>query len=129
MYRIVALKLSSVGDTKEFRQEAKLMMYDHYFDMFDTCHVSLTIFLHSDLRPHPNVVQVLGLCTDAPFPILILEYCDGGSLESVIKKNTLSDEQIVDYAFGIARGMLHLHLNNIVHRDLAARNVLVSIHS
>jgi serine/threonine protein kinase len=42
-----------------------------------------------------------------------------------VNKAPLNDEQIIDYAFGIARGMLHLHLNNIVHRDLAARNVLV----
>jgi serine/threonine protein kinase len=27
---------------------------------------------------------------------------------------------------GIARGMLHLHLENIVHRDLAARNILLT---
>jgi serine/threonine protein kinase len=27
---------------------------------------------------------------------------------------------------GVARGMLHLHLENIVHRDLAARNVLLT---
>jgi serine/threonine protein kinase len=42
-----------------------------------------------------------------------------------VNKTVLTLEQIIDYAFGIARGMLHLHLNNIVHRDLAARNVLV----
>ena len=27
---------------------------------------------------------------------------------------------------GIARGMLHLHSNNVIHRDLAARNILLS---
>jgi serine/threonine protein kinase len=101
----VALKFSSVGNTEEFKQEAKLMI---------------------DLRSHPNVVQVLGLSLDGPFPILILEYCEGGSLESSVNKAPLNDEQIIDYAFGIARGMLHLHLNNIVHRDLAARNVLLA---
>lgn len=32
----------------------------------------------------------------------------------------------VNFALDIARGMYHLHSENIVHRDLAARNILLN---
>ena len=38
----------------------------------------------------------------------------------------MNDQQKIALIKGIARGLYHLHSNNIVHRDLAARNVLVS---
>jgi serine/threonine protein kinase len=40
---------------------------------------------------------------------------------------TLSEQQKISLIKGIARGLYHLHSNNIVHRDLAARNVLVRL--
>lgn len=38
----------------------------------------------------------------------------------------LTVQQQLTLVAGIARGILHLHNNNVVHRDIAARNVLVS---
>jgi serine/threonine protein kinase len=32
-----------------------------------------------ELSPHPNVVQVYGISIDGPQPILVLEYCPGGT--------------------------------------------------
>jgi serine/threonine protein kinase len=82
---------------------------------------------YSNIRPHPNVLQVLGVSTDGIAPAIIMEYCPGGSLDLLLFDK--SKEVAADYQFrlilGIARGMLHLHKNNIVHRDLAARNILV----
>ena len=64
---------------------------------------------------------------------MVLEYCEGGSLYSLLKSNkNLSKEEMIGIAKDIARGMLHLHTGKkgfqIIHRDLAARNVLVSIY-
>jgi serine/threonine protein kinase len=79
------------------------------------------------LPPHPNVVQVFGISRDGPHPVLILEYCDGGSLDSLLYDTSysLSLAQQLEIIHGVAKGMLHLHKSNIIHRDLAARNVLV----
>jgi STE20-like kinase len=56
-----------------------------------------------------------------------MEYCPGGSLDLLLFDPTqpLTAEYQFRLILGIARGMLHLHKNNIVHRDLAARNILV----
>lgn len=39
----------------------------------------------------------------------------------------ISPSQVEVWIRGIAAGMLHLHIENVVHRDLAARNVLLNI--
>ncbi len=79
------------------------------------------------IPPHPNIVQLLGVSIDGPQPLVVLEYCNEGSLDNVLfdtDKIKTPAEQIA-LAEAIARGVDHLHQNNIVHRDLAARNILV----
>jgi len=84
--------------------------------------------LMSKLRPHTNVVQFIGACIRPGEPLCILtEYLDGGSLLNMLKKKTLTGEDLIKIARGIAAGMLHLVSENIVHRDLAARNILLSL--
>jgi serine/threonine protein kinase len=82
---------------------------------------------YSNIRPHPNVLQVLGVSTDGIAPAIIMEYCPGGSLDLLLfdKSKPMTPDYQFRLILGIARGMLHLHKNNIVHRDLAARNILV----
>ena len=81
-----------------------------------------------ELRPHPNVVQMLGVSSDGPYPVMILEYCDGGSLDSKLfdmsKVWTVADQ--LRTVTGIAKGLYHLHKNQIIHRDISARNILMN---
>jgi serine/threonine protein kinase len=81
-----------------------------------------------ELPPHPNVVQVFGVSLDGPQPVIVMEYCAGGSLDTLLFDTNLklSDEHKIRFVRGIAAGMLHLHEHNIVHRDLAARNILLT---
>jgi hypothetical protein len=39
----------------------------------------MTDFDFRELPPHPNVVQMFGVCMDGPQPILVMEYCAGGT--------------------------------------------------
>jgi len=86
------------------------------------------IRLMMNLPPHPNVVHVFGVSLDGPQPIIIMEYCAGGSLDKLLfdSKEKLSEEYKIQLVQGIAAGMYHLHKHNIVHRDLAARNILLT---
>jgi ephrin-A len=71
---------------------------------------------------------VFGVCIDGPQPILVMEYCGGGSLDKLLfeRQQSLSENEKINFVQGIAAGMLHLHNHNIIHRDLAARNILIS---
>jgi tRNA A-37 threonylcarbamoyl transferase component Bud32 len=103
----VALKFCRHQDkVDEFLREAQLML---------------------DLPRHPNVIQMLGIAIDGPQPVIVLEYCSGGSLDKMLyrRRNRISKEEMVDWTRQIASGMYHLHQHNIVHRDLAARNILI----
>eukprot|EP00029_Vermamoeba_vermiformis_P009922 TRINITY_DN510_c0_g3_i1.p1 TRINITY_DN510_c0_g3~~TRINITY_DN510_c0_g3_i1.p1 ORF type:complete len:1064 (+),score=137.54 TRINITY_DN510_c0_g3_i1:207-3398(+) len=103
----VALKINTSATGDDFAREAKLMV---------------------ELRPHPNVVQMLGVSSDGPYPVMILEFCDGGSLDDKLfnLSHTITAQQQIDIVLGIAKGLYHLHKNNIVHRDLAVRNILMN---
>ncbi len=85
--------------------------------------------LMMQLRPHPNVVQLLGFSVhpETNSIILIIEFCEGGSLDTLLydKQEDSSLHTKLQWLTGAAKGLNHLHSNNIVHRDVAARNVLV----
>ena len=85
----------------------------------------------SGLQQHPNVVQTFGVSLDGQLPCIVLEFCEGGSLDNRLFDSdvTMTQQQKIALIKGISRGLYHLHTNNIVHRDLAARNVLVSTRS
>ncbi len=105
----VALKMSMTQATETLIREIRLMI---------------------ELRPHPNIVQILGYTVhpETSNIILILEYCDGGSLDALLfdKHTSPPMSQKIEWIKAICNGVLHLHSNNIVHRDLAARNILLS---
>eukprot|EP00029_Vermamoeba_vermiformis_P001200 TRINITY_DN1136_c0_g1_i1.p1 TRINITY_DN1136_c0_g1~~TRINITY_DN1136_c0_g1_i1.p1 ORF type:complete len:969 (-),score=158.75 TRINITY_DN1136_c0_g1_i1:37-2943(-) len=103
----VALKLNMMAQGTEFEKEARLMV---------------------TMRPHPNVVQLYGISTDGPNPVMIIEFCEGGSLDTKLYKArvNLAFKSQLQLISGIAKGLLHLHRNKIVHRDLAARNILLA---
>ena len=55
---------------------------------------------------------------------LVLEYADGGTLESYLRKNvtTFEWESQLKFAKEIASAILCLHDHNIIHRDLVSSN-------
>ncbi|XP_026482534.1 tyrosine kinase receptor Cad96Ca-like [Ctenocephalides felis] len=98
------------------------------------------------LGPHPNVVRLLGCCSDRHPILVILEFVAKGKLQQHLRDsraNTASGEarhygnthgsgaaltsrELTAYAYHVARGMEFLTAKGIIHRDLAARNVLVT---
>ena len=73
------------------------------------------------MRPHENVVMLKGVCFN-PYSIVtglqlnILtkkEYVSKGSLSSYLGQKRLSRNEEVLMIFGIAKGLHHLHCENI----------------
>jgi serine/threonine protein kinase len=40
--------------------------------------------INRELPPHPNVVRMYGISIDGPEPIIVFEYCEGGSTSFLI---------------------------------------------
>jgi serine/threonine protein kinase len=43
------------------------------------CVVCVCVCVNRELPPHPNVVQFLGISIDGPQPVIVMEYCTGGT--------------------------------------------------
>ncbi|KAL6073276.1 fibroblast growth factor receptor 3-like [Balamuthia mandrillaris] len=84
--------------------------------------------LMRNLRPHPNVVQLMGLVEEDGMPeCIVTEFLANGDLLSYLRKqDTLPPKNLISMAFDVAAGMAHLHAEGITHRDLAARNLLMT---
>lgn len=78
---------------------------------------------------HPNIVKILGICSDIPNVCIILEYMRSGSLHDIIhqQKVRLDGRNVIRVALNVSDGMEYLHSLNIIHRDLHCGNVLVSL--
>lgn len=75
----------------------------------------------TQMKPHPNLVALVGLTYSEKKAYLVIEFCEGGSLFELIHRNTeqlLTLPQQIDFIKQIAKGMEFLHSFGLVHRDL-----------
>uniref|UniRef100_A0A667G5N1 Tyrosine-protein kinase n=1 Tax=Lynx canadensis TaxID=61383 RepID=A0A667G5N1_LYNCA len=76
---------------------------------------------------HPNIVKLIGVCTQRQPIYIIMELVPGGDFLSFLrkKKDELKLKQLVKFSLDAVSGMSYLESKNCIHRDLAARNCLV----
>ncbi|XP_014670463.1 PREDICTED: tyrosine-protein kinase Abl-like, partial [Priapulus caudatus] len=78
---------------------------------------------------HPNLVQLLGVCTREPPFYIVTEFMQHGNLLDYLRstnKDDLSAVTLMYMASQVAAAMEYLESRNFIHRDLAARNCLVA---
>ncbi|MBS0351676.1 MAG: protein kinase, partial [Proteobacteria bacterium] len=74
------------------------------------------------------LVNLIGVCMDAPNYYMVMEYVPGGSLYDLLQQPTipLTYSLQIQIGFEIAAGLSHLHERGILHRDLKSLNVLLT---
>ena len=84
--------------------------------------------VHSALRPHVNVIPLLGVAHSRDgFTIYIcMEMADKTLYHYLHKEKKMpTPQQSTEWAVQIARGMQHLHKHKVAHRDLKSLNILL----
>jgi serine/threonine protein kinase len=86
--------------------------------------------LMHELRAHPNVVQLLGFCTQPA--AIVMEFLkvvqDKATLRDWIRGDDYvgaSTSTLVDIAYQICAGMAYVHSVGVLHRDMKPSNVLM----
>lgn len=74
---------------------------------------------------HPNICDLVGVAADSECFCLATDYCEGGSLLSLLV-DTSRYYEYLPIAMDIANGMAYLHSRNVIHRDLKPSNILLT---
>uniref|UniRef100_A0A8C9YA50 Tyrosine-protein kinase n=1 Tax=Sander lucioperca TaxID=283035 RepID=A0A8C9YA50_SANLU len=77
---------------------------------------------------HPNIVKLIGVCTQKQPIYIIMELVQGGDFLSFLRHegHNLKPKMLVKMTENVASGMEFLESKKCIHRDLAARNCLVA---
>ncbi|KIJ49606.1 hypothetical protein M422DRAFT_66080 [Sphaerobolus stellatus SS14] len=82
---------------------------------------------------HPNIIEYYGayISPSSSEVNVLMELCEGGSLDAVSKRlrelsKRISEKACGKLALGIFSGLDYLHKRRIVHRDIKPSNILVT---
>jgi serine/threonine protein kinase len=75
---------------------------------------------------HPNIVKLLNVVEQDGENYLILEYIQGGDLNTLQSGKALSVNRVISIALELADALTRAHHLKIIHRDLKPANVLVA---
>ncbi|XP_040198419.1 tyrosine-protein kinase Fes/Fps [Rana temporaria] len=77
---------------------------------------------------HPNIVKLIGVCTQKHPIYIVMELVQGGDFLTFLRNegSRLKMKELIGMSENAAAGMEYLESKHCIHRDLAARNCLVT---
>lgn len=117
VYLAVNLDSGSLMAVKEIKFQELSGLPNLYSQIKDE--LSIMEMLH-----HPNVVEYYGIEVHRDKVYIFEEYCQGGSLATLLEHGRIEDESIIQlYTMQMLEGLAYLHLKGIVHRDIKPDSV------
>lgn len=78
------------------------------------------------LGKHPNIVQVFDAGIVENTPYIAMEFVEGETLDSIVKRlGSLPESEVVEYGRTIALALDHAHRRGVVHRDVKPANIII----
>lgn len=75
---------------------------------------------------HPNIVEMYDVGEDDGKYFIVMEYVDGKTLKSLIKRRgALTLPEVIDIMLQLTSGIAHAHESYIIHRDIKPQNVMI----
>src|SRR2546421_2391232 len=75
---------------------------------------------------HPNICAVYGFEEIGEYSFIVMQYIEGETLATLIRRDALKSSQIVPLAQQIASALGNAHAHGIIHRDIKPKNIMVT---
>ena len=80
----------------------------------------------SSLKQIPNITRYYGSYLKNTSLWIIMEYCAGGSLRSLLRPGKVDEKYIGVIMREVLIALKYIHRENIIHRDIKAANILIT---
>lgn len=120
-----------VEDTKSENGD-KFVIKSSFLEQSKKDEIENMIIVWKDLsKKNDFIVKVFDFFYEKTNAFILMEFCEGGDLETLIKKrksenSRFSEYEIVKIACDIFNGLGAIHAVKIIHRDIKPANILIS---
>ena len=75
---------------------------------------------------HPNIIKVFDVFSEHNTHYYTMEYFPNGSLEDLLSKGEITEENAVKYIKCVANGLAKMHSMNMAHLDIKPANIMLN---
>lgn len=75
---------------------------------------------------HPNIAALHTALTYGNQLLMLMEFVEGASIESMLEKGPLPLDQALDYTIQVLSALSYAHGRGVIHRDIKPANIMVT---
>ncbi|GJP74613.1 hypothetical protein CLOP_g5171 [Closterium sp. NIES-67] len=104
----------------------KVIKKDNIMSEDDAEDITNEVAALETVRGHPHIVQLMETIEDEEAIHLILDLCEGGTLQQIVRKEgPLSERRAAAVCRGVAQALEWCHGCGVMHRDVKPDNILL----